>query len=240
MLGRNPTALGASERIAVTVSVIIPTLNEQDAIGETLRRLRHHRPHEIIVVDGGSRDGTCNLTGDADWLLHSSPGRAVQMNLGAEHASGDALLFLHADSFLEDGALPEAERALTLPGIAAGCFTMQVDAEGWWYRAIDGCATARVRLTGIVYGDQGLFVRRHDFARLGGFPRLGLMEDLFFSQKLRRLGRVVVVPRRIHVSARRWRHAGLVRQTLRNWALTALAAGGIHPDRLARYYPPVR
>ena len=88
--------------------------------------------------------------------------------------------------------------------------------------------------------DQGFFVRRDCFERLGGFPHLRLMEDLFFSRTLRREGRIVVAPERIFVSPRRWQRAGLVRQTLRNWTLTALAAGGIHPDRLAAFYPVVR
>src|SRR5205807_4252213 len=108
---------------------------------------------------------------------------------------------------------------------------MRVRAEGSLYRLIDACAAARVRLTGLVYGDQGLFVRRDLFERVGGFPLLRLMEDVFLSRTLRRLGRVVVAPRRLFVSPRRWQRTGLVRQTLRNWTLTALAAGGVHPDR---------
>jgi rSAM/selenodomain-associated transferase 2 len=224
----------------MSVSVIIPTLNEESCLGETLRLLRQHRPQEIIVVDGGSSDATCRLAAAADRLLHGPRGRALQMNLGADHARGDVLLFLHADCSLEAGALAEAGRCLRNAGVAAGCFTMSVRARGLLYRSIDACATARVRLTGLVYGDQGLFLRRELFRRLGGFPPLRLMEDLFFSRELRRRGRIVVAARRIFVSPRRWQRAGLVQQTLRNWALTALAAGGIHPDRLAAYYPPVR
>ncbi len=95
-------------------------------------------------------------------------------------------------------------------------------------------------MTGLMYGDQGLFLRRSLFEHLGGFPGLKLMEDLFFSRELKQWGRIVVASRRIFVSPRRWQRMGLARQTLRNWALTALAAGGIHPDRLAAYYPAVR
>jgi hypothetical protein len=162
------------------------------------------------------------------------------MNLGAAHATGAVLLFLHADCSLEVGALELAERCLHRKGIAGGCFTMAVRAPGLLYRTVDFCATARVRLTGLVYGDQGLFLYRRLFERLGGFPRLRLMEDLIFSRELRRQGRIAVVPRRVFVSPRRWQGAGLVRQTLRNWVLTALVAGGVHPDRLAAFYPVVR
>jgi rSAM/selenodomain-associated transferase 2 len=222
------------------ISVVIPALNEATALPETLRSLRAQQPHEIIVVDGGSTDATCAAAGAADVLLHGPRGRAAQMNRGAAHAAGDVLLFLHADCTLAPGAVAAAERAARRPGVAAGCFTMHVRADGLLYRCIDGCATARVRLTGIAYGDQGLFLRRDVFERVGGFPPLKLMEDVFISRALRRLGRMVVLPQRIFVSPRRWQRAGLVRQTLRNWALTALAAAGVHPDRLAAYYPAVR
>ena len=224
----------------MSVSVIVPTLNEEGCLAETLRAVRLQRPREIIVADGGSADGTRRAAAGADRFLDAPRGRAAQMNAGAARARGDVLLFLHADCTLEDGALAEAEGLLRRPGVAAGCFTMTVPARGPLYRLLDACATARVRLTGLAYGDQGLFLRRRLFEQLGGFPPLRLMEDLFFSRRLRRRGRVVVASRRIFVSPRRWQRAGLVRQTLRNWALTALAAGGVHPDRLAALYPHVR
>jgi len=222
------------------VSVIIPTLNEEGCIAQAVRLVRQQGPREIIVVDGGSEDATCRLAASADLLLHSLRGRALQMNLGAAHASSQVLLFLHADCFLQPGAVAEAERCLRPRGVAAGCFRMTVPARGPLYRLIETCASARVRLTGLVYGDQGLFVRRELFEHVGGFPRLFLMEDLFFSRQLRRYGRVVIAPRRIFVSPRRWQRAGLIRQTLRNWGLTALAACGVDPNRLARFYPAVR
>jgi rSAM/selenodomain-associated transferase 2 len=224
----------------VGTSIIIPTLNEESCLEDTLALLRQHRPEEIVVVDGGSSDGTGRVAAGADLFLQSSNGRAGQMNLGASRAKGGVLMFLHADSSLEPGALEVAEELLLQPGIIAGCFRLTVRAHGWLYRLIDDCATARVRLTGLAYGDQGLFIRREKFLELGGFPSLRFMEDLFFSKELRRRGRMVVAPKRIFVSPRRWQRAGLIRQTLRNWTLTALAAGGVHPDRLARFYPAVR
>jgi len=222
----------------MSVSIILPTLNEESCLGETLRLLRAQRPHEILVADGGSTDATCDIAIVADRLLQGVRGRAAQMNLAAAHATGDVLLFLHADCRLGPGALGEAERCLRRG--AAGCFRMRVDADGAAYRMIDFCATARVRLTGLIYGDQGLFVRRALFEKIGGFPPLRLMEDVFISKTLRRHGRIVVAPKRIFVSARRWRKTGVVRQTLRNWTLTALAVGGVSPDRLAALYPVVR
>ena len=235
-----PARRPSCRMVHMTVSVIIPTLNEAACLAETLRSIRAEKPHEIIVVDGGSGDGTCERAEVADRLLRGPRGRAAQMNHGADHAVGDVLLFLHADCTLEAGALASAEKCLAARGVAAGCFRMTVTAPGSVYRLIDACATARVRLTGLMYGDQGLFVERRRFARVGGFPPLRLMEDVFISRTLRREGRVVVAPRRIFVSSRRWRRQGVVRQTLRNWTLTALAVSGVHPDRLAAFYPVVR
>jgi rSAM/selenodomain-associated transferase 2 len=224
----------------VSVSIIIPAWNEEDCLADAVEQLRLQQPHQIIVVDGGSSDGTCAAAQRADLVLHGPRGRARQMNLGAGHATGDVLLFLHADCTLQTGALAEAERLLNRPRVIAGCFRMRVNASGLFYRCIDNCATARVRLTGLVYGDQGLFLPRLVFERLGGFPPLRFMEDLVFSRELRHLGRIAVASHRIFVSPRRWQRDGLVRQSVRNWVLTALAAGGVHPDRLATYYPAVR
>jgi rSAM/selenodomain-associated transferase 2 len=222
------------------ISVIIPTLNEAADIAQTIRTLRAQKPHEIIVADGGSDDGTPLRAREADMVLSAPRGRARQMNAGAGRATGDVLLFLHADCTLEPGALDEVRHLLTGAAVLAGCFSMWVQAPGFWYRSIEACAAARVRLTGLIYGDQGMFLRRADFEKLGGFPVLWLMEDLFFSRRLRRLGRVIVARRRILVSPRRWQQSGVIRQTLRNWLLTVLAAAGVHPDRLAQFYPRVR
>jgi rSAM/selenodomain-associated transferase 2 len=224
----------------MTVSVIIPALNEQSCLAHTLHLLRDHRPHQIIVVDGGSTDATCEMARTADLVLSGPRGRSAQMNHGAKHATGAVLLFLHADCSLEAGALVATEHCLRQGRVVAGCFRMEVQASGSAFRMIDAAATARVRLTGLIYGDQGLFVTRRCFEQVGGFPEMRLMEDVFLSLKLRKLGKLAVAPRRIFVSPRRWRQQGVVRQTLRNWTLTALAAAGVHPDRLAAYYPVVR
>lgn len=222
-------------------SVIIPTLNEEMSLPRTLASLRSHGAAEVIVVDGGSSDRTVELAGrGADVVLQGERGRAMQMNLGARQARGEALLFLHADCELEPGALAEATAWLSRQWVSGGCFRMMVPRPERLYRSIEAAATARVKLTGIAYGDQGMFVRRETFERLGGFPRVRLMEDVYFSCQLRRVGRVVVARSGIRVSPRRWERVGIVRQTLRNWALTGAVMCGIHPDRLARFYPPVR
>ncbi|MGE3807609.1 MAG: TIGR04283 family arsenosugar biosynthesis glycosyltransferase [Gemmataceae bacterium] len=224
----------------MTVSAIIPVFNEEDCLSGSLAALRALDPLEIIVVDGGSSDATCQAAASATRVLHGPRGRAAQLNLGASHARGDVLLFLHADCWLQAGALKEVETQLACPDVIAGCFSMCVPESGPWFRCIETCANVRVRLTGLAYGDQGLFLRRGDFERLGGFPPVQLLEDVLFSRVLRRHGRIVVARQCIHVSPRRWRKHGVVRQSVRNWALLTLAAIGVPPDRLAALYPPVR
>ena len=224
----------------MSVSVIIPTLNEADWVGDTIRNVRAQGPKEIIVVDCGSSDGTIRAARGADLVMEASRGRAHQMNAGAAQASGSTLLFLHADCTLEPGALIEAEKLLDDAHVAAGCFRMHVTRSGWMFRWVDAVATLRVRLSGLMYGDQGIFTRRTTFETVGGFPGLRLMEDVFISKRLRHEGKIVVAPKNIFVSQRRWERAGLVRQTMRNWSLMTLAAAGVHPDRLARFYPVVR
>jgi rSAM/selenodomain-associated transferase 2 len=219
------------------VSVIIPTLNEASCLAGTIRSLRAQQPLEIIVADGGSTDGTRAAAAEADRFVTAPRGRASQMNAGAVHVRGDVLLFLHADCLLESGALTYAENALKRRGVAAGCFTMRVQAFGLLYRWIEFVANARVRLTGISYGDQGLFLRTEVFKAVGGFPPVRFLEDVLLSRRLCRRGRIAVVPACIGVSVRRWKQAGILRQTLRNWTLLGLAVAGVHPDRLARYYP---
>jgi rSAM/selenodomain-associated transferase 2 len=223
------------------ISVIIPSLDEEANIAATLQNVRAQQPHEIVVIDGGSSDRTAEIAAPlADRFLVGQRGRAAQMNLGAESAAGDALLFLHADCTLAAGAIDESARLLEKPAVAAGCFTMHVPLRNPLYRCIESSASARTRLFGIIYGDQGLFIRHKLFEHAGGFPKLQLMEDVYLSLRLRKMGRIVVANRQIVVSPRRWQKAGLFRQTLRNWALTALAAAGVHPDRLAAYYTAVR
>jgi rSAM/selenodomain-associated transferase 2 len=224
----------------MSVSIVIPTWNEAACIEQTIRALRTQKPREIIVVDGGSTDATIALARHADRVLVAEPGRAFQLNAGAAAATGDFLLFLHADCRLETGALAAIERTLARRAILAGCLSMRVEAGGLGFRWMDAFATARVRWTGIGYGDQGLFLRTEDFRRLGGFPPIRFMEDVFFSRRLAQCGRMVVLSKKIYVSPRRWHAVGLVRQTLRNWTLTAAALAGISPDWLASYYPSVR
>lgn len=221
------------------ISLIIPTLNEERGIVDALTQARELNPLEILVADGGSIDRTRSLAEPlADTFLLAPRGRSAQMNLAARQAKGDLLLFLHADCRLGKNALTRAKKVLNDKEVIAGCFHMKIRAPGFSYRLIERAAAARVEWAGLVYGDQGLFLRRSDFHRLGGFPNLLFMEDLFFSRSLAAKGKLRLAREDIFVSPRRWQKHGIVRQTLRNWTLTALALAGVHPDRLASFYPP--
>ncbi|MFN0055438.1 MAG: TIGR04283 family arsenosugar biosynthesis glycosyltransferase [Planctomycetales bacterium] len=228
------------ETAPVRVSIIIPALNEAEAIAEAVSRARRLNPLEIIVVDGGSDDDTPRLAAQAD-QVHTAPrGRGTQQNQGAAACRGDVLLFLHADCWLEPDALQAITRALDDIQCVGGCFQQRIEAVGRRYRWLERGNALRVKWWKLAYGDQGIFCRRQVFERLGGFPPLPLMEDLFFMKRLRQEGKVALLDARLHVSARRWEQRGVIRQTATNWLLTVLAQAGVSPERLARWYPHLR
>lgn len=222
------------------LSVIIPTLNEADRIGELISQTRALGDCEIIVVDGGSADDTLKNARGADQVLSTERGRAIQQNTGADAAAGDVLLFLHADCFIEPGGLEAVRAALSDERVVGGCFRQRIDAAGLRYRMLERGNALRVRLLKWAYGDQAIFLRRNIFKKIGGFPDLKLMEDLYLMKRLKRQGRIALLDARVKVSARRWQRKGVVRQTLRNWTLITLAHLGVSPNRLARFYSNVR
>lgn len=219
------------------ISAIIPTLNEQDTIRRTVESANKSGFDEVIVVDGGSQDGTAVSASRARCtVIESSPGRGKQMNRGAEIATGDVLLFLHADCWFDIDVRGQIFEALEQPDVVAGAFRQQIEAEPMIYRWLEWGNALRVARFSMAYGDQGMFVRRSIFERVGRFAEEPLLEDLLLSRCLRSIGRMVLLPGPLHVSARRWKTNGVVRQTLRNWSILAAHRCGISPARLARYY----
>ncbi len=224
----------------ISISVIIPTLNEAPRIAELIAATRQVGECEIIVVDGGSTDGTLERATSADIVLSSEPGRAKQQNAGAAASCGEVLLFLHADCQLPAGAFEAIRAALQDERTVGGCFRQWIEGEGRLYRWLERGNAWRVNWLGMAYGDQGIFIRKGVFEELGRFADVTLMEDVLLMKRLRRRGRFVLLDERLSVSARRWQRHGIVRQTLRNWLLLTFALCGVSPNRLARFYPNTR
>ena len=233
--------------MSITITVIIPTLNEASIIAATIRQTAALGFHEIVVVDGGSSDRTGAIVnacapsalGTIRFLI-TPPGRGRQLNAGAKTACSDVLLFLHADTRLPDDAKHLIESAVSHPAIVGGRFDVQFDSPSIWSRTIALLMNLRSRLTGISTGDQAMFVRRHIFERLGGFADIPIMEDIEFSNRLKRLGPIIAFNERVVTSFRRWERQGPVRTILLMWALRFLYWIGVSPHQLQRFYVSVR
>lgn len=220
----------------------MPVLNEASAVREAIESARAAGADEILVVDGGSCDQTVELSRECGALvIEGGSGRGPQMNAGAARASGDVLLFLHADCRLPAGVVGEVLKALQNDCVTYGCLRQRIDATRVSFRLLSWGNAWRTKRLGWVYGDQAMFVRRDAFEAVGGFPGIPLMEDLAISKKLRKAyGPPVVLDGPVVVSARRWQKQGVLYCTLRNWAFVVLFHLGVAPERLARWYRNVR
>ena len=234
---RSPAADVRSARL----SIIVPALNEAASIEATLAALAalRQRGAEVIVVDGGSSDATVDVAaGGADQVVVAERGRARQMNAGARCASGDMLLFLHADTVLPADA--DAQIARALERGRWGRFDIAIVGGSRWLGLVALLMNWRSRLTGICTGDQGLYLTRQLFDALGGFADLPLMEDVEFSRRARRIARPVAIAARAQTSGRRWERRGVWRTILLMWSLRWRYFFGADPDALARRYREVR
>ncbi len=218
------------------ISVIIPALNEAKNIFRSLDSIvRQQGEFEVIVVDGCSGDGTADIARRHARVIKSEErGRAVQMNVGAHHASGEVLVFLHADSCLPLNALSMVRSALADSRILGGTFTLRFDSQKSLLRLFAFFTRFKFRL--FHYGDQGIFVRRVIFEELGGFKQLPIMEDVDFLRRLRRRGRVTLIKQPVTTSARRFLRHGIVRQQLLDIILVILYLFRVNPKILSKLY----
>lgn len=219
------------------LSIIVPTLNEGERLTESVQSLQTFRQRgaEIIVVDGGSNDGSIGkISSQCDAILSSPKGRAIQMNAGAQHANGQHLLFLHADTSLP----PNADKLVhgALANGDWGRFDIQMSNALLPYRVIAWFINCRSRYTKVATGDQALFFHKKFFEQIGGFPSIPLMEDVAISKKARRHGRYQALKDRVLTSARRWEQHGIIKTILLMWELRLRYFLGQSPTSLAKRY----
>lgn len=220
----------------MNISVIIPALDEAGNIGAAITSARRCTDAEVVVVDGGSRDGTADVAaGLGAVVTHSPRGRAVQMNRGAVLATGDVLLFLHADTTLPEGYEVHIRRILEKQGVVAGAFMLGLDAPGATFRVIERLANFRSRAFGLPYGDQAIFITASAFRAVGGYIETPIMEDYDLMRRVGRLGKVELAPARVTTSARRWLRLGVIKTTLINQANIVAWHAGVSPERIKKW-----
>jgi len=230
-----------TDRKTCDISIIIPTLNEEDCIGKTVASLTGQPGMEVIVADGGSKDRTVAEAKAAGARVIDAPvGRGSQQNIGARAAQGNILLFLHADTRLPEGFAARIHTALNRPGTVAGAFRFAVGAKGWRFRLLEQCANWRAGWFALPYGDQALFLPAARFQAMGGFKEIALLEDVELVLRLRKMGHIALLAIPALTLARRWQRLGLARTTLLNQLILLGFFCGISPNRLARWYGEIR
>ncbi len=224
----------------MNLSIIIPTLNEEAVIENTLKSLVNYSI-EIIVVDGGSSDNTIDISQRFTSHVFSAPPlRGLQQDRGARYASGDVLLFLHADTLLPKDFITIIEGTVGDPKFAFGAFRLSIYPATPGLRLISIAANIRSALFKLPYGDQAIFMRKSTYLASGGFGDLPIMEDVDLVSRIKKLGQFRLVRENILTSARRWQKEGLLFTTLRNWLLIIRYFMGESPRSLLRYYSDIR
>jgi rSAM/selenodomain-associated transferase 2 len=219
------------------ISVIIPALNEAPTISRVISTAQKATNVEIIIVDGGSSDGTPEIAKSLGVrIIFTTTGRANQMNAGAAAAIGDILLFLHADTHLPEGFDTCVRQALAKPGTVGGAFELKIDAPLPSLRLVEKGVNCRSHFLQMPYGDQAIFLTTATFNQIGGFPDLPVMEDFEFVRRLKKQGHIEIVPQPVLTSARRWQQLGVFKTTAINQIVIVAYFLGVSPDRLAFWY----
>jgi hypothetical protein len=233
----NATSLDPPPAASKLISVIIPTLNEARAVGPTISKLKKYRHTEIILVDGGSQDQTVAIARSMGVRVLTTTGsKARQMNTGAAEATGNVLLFLHADTRLPENFETSVPAALARDEICAGAFSLGIDSDAGGLRVIERVANWRSQFFQMPYGDQALFVSRNLFNEIGGYPDYPIMEDFELVRRLKRKGKIAILPESVQTSPRRWLNFGILKTWLLNQIIIVAYYLGISPQRLSQWY----
>jgi len=220
-----------------TISVIIPTLNEQKKIEGLLSYLNKlDNSMELIVSDGDSNDETVTRAKKYATVVSAARGRGAQMNTGAKKAIGEILWFIHADCVPHPDSKNAIIYALARDEVVGGAFEYNLDGKGFLYRWTEFNSNFKNRIFKLFCGDMGIFVRRDVFLQMGGYKEIPLMEDMEFCKRLKKIGDVVVLPQRINTSARRWEEEGKMKNLVRNWLLQIGWIIGFDPKILVKWY----
>jgi rSAM/selenodomain-associated transferase 2 len=224
------------------ISIVMPVLNEGKILHNVLESLPLSHGEELIIIDGGSEDHTFSTAlryTQKAFVTHK--GRGHQMNYGAKKARGSILLFLHADSVLPKNAFSIIRTILRDHGVSAGAFDLCIDHPSFRFRIIEMGANLRSRVTSVPYGDQGIFLRKEVFDKIGGYADVPIMEDIEISQRLKNEGKIAFVRPAIKTSPRRWLKEGAAYTTLRDWTLAlSYSILKVSPERLMKHYKDVR
>ncbi len=229
-------------RLQPVISIILPVFYEAGNIDRTiahLRGLQNNDGLEIVVIDGDPLQSTIKAIDHNSRVITATAakGRARQMNAGAALASGDILIFLHADTFLPVNALAGVRTVMEDPLYMAGAFDLGIGSERRIFRITERYAAIRTRLTRIPFGDQAIFIRRAYFEKIGGFSDIPLMEDVELMKRIRKKGdKIRIIPDKVMTSPRRWEKEGILYCTFRNWALQVSYTLGVPPEQLAKWY----
>ena len=218
-------------------SIIIPTLNEARYLSETLAQIKQLSPHELIISDGGSNDNTLKIAAKfTQHLIKAPAGRALQMNAGAQVATGDLLLFLHADSYIERASYQKMLVVMKKSEVIGGAFSLLINSDRWALQIINQFANLRSKYLGRAYGDQAFFVKKTVFQKMKGFTEFPICEDLDFYKRLKVLGAVALLKEKALTSPRRWINEGIWFTTIRNILIATLFELGFPPRILTKWY----